>query len=220
MQLDVAPAWGRILSRQRHLLFAVGRLHGTANHPTELTSMWCPDCQDEFQAVPGSDVQVCPRCRAAARLGKRKRNVPSFDSPQTQPQSSQPKFRVDAAHSRRFVNSKQTERPRDEARSLIKRATAIGSTSHLITYGLFVFLLGQAILAWAFLTGHYTAWNIANVVSIFGITFSVAAVILAMRKLEQRVEHLARLTGRKKKQRPRRKITRRKSRPAARKSTR
>lgn len=148
--------------------------------------MWCPDCQEEFESVPGADVQVCPRCSAAARAGRRSRRIPKLN-----PDSSPRRIRIDGPHQSR------TEKP--ESVKSVSNPARLGSTRspvHVTTFGVLIFLIGQAILAWAFLAGHYTAWNVANIVSILGVTLAFFGVTMTIRDFEKRIEDLAKLVGR------------------------
>jgi ABC-type Fe3+ transport system permease subunit len=73
---------------------------------------------------------------------------------------------------------------------------AAKSLTHGVTFGLLVFLLGQSLLVWAFLAGHFTAWSIANLISVIGVTVALSAIAVTLRNFERRIEALAKLVGR------------------------
>lgn len=200
--------------------------------------MWCPDCKTDFETVPGSEVQVCPTCRVAAKQGKRRRRVPKLDpkmkkghrtskaskssaaaekkladalqSPAMSPLASkhlaikstpprpaelstQPKVRVDDPHREHGI------RPAPQDREWLTQAgewLQKKSLIHVVMFGLLIFLLGQALLVWAFLVGHYAAWSVANLVSVAGFALAIIAIAATLRNLDERVERLSQLVGR------------------------
>lgn len=155
--------------------------------------MWCPDCQEEFVAVQGAEVQVCPKCSAAAKAGLRRRRIPKLASDE----QSKPRIRMDSAHGKKLSRVWTTpDQARRRSNSIVETMLGIKSLTHLVVFGLFVYLLGQAILVWSFLVGHYTAWSIANLVSIVGVSMAFVGVAMTLRTFELRISNLAKLVGR------------------------
>ena len=155
--------------------------------------MWCPDCQEEFVAVAGAEVQVCPRCSAAAKAGVRRRRIPKLE-PGEKPTL---RIRVDSAHDKKLTRVRTAPgQPVRRSNSMVETMLGVKSLTHLVVFGLFVYLLGQAILVWSFLVGHYTAWSIANLVSVVGVSLAFVGVAMTLRHFELRISQLAKLVGR------------------------
>ncbi len=155
--------------------------------------MWCPDCQEEFVPVAGSEVQVCPNCTAAAKAGVRRRRIPKLE-PNEQPTL---RIRVDSAHDKKLTRVKAPPgQLKRRSNSLFESMLGNKSLTHLVVFGWFVYLLGQAILVWSFLVGHFTAWSIANLVSVVGVSLAFLGVAMTLKHVELRISHLARLVGR------------------------
>ena len=180
--------------------------------------MWCPDCQQEFSDVPGAEVQVCPTCMSAARAGRKQRRVPKLAPKSRRRKTAQVKspkskqlIRIDGSHRPEFelepehvpvfipdqpfvngiANAKSKRRKAKQANTI---PASKSSRKHVILFGLFVFLMGQLTVIWSFLAGHFTAWSIGNLFSILGLSISMVAILQTFRSLEQRIEHLSRLT--------------------------
>ena len=144
-------------------------------------------------AVAGAEVQVCPKCSAAAKAGVRRRRIPKLD-PHEKPTL---RIRVDAAHDKKLTRVKTTPgQSSRHSKSIVNTMLGIQSLTHLVVFGLFVYLLGQAILVWSFLVGHYTAWSIANLVSVVGVSLAFMGVTMTLRRFELRINQLAKLVGR------------------------
>jgi len=69
----------------------------------------------------------------------------------------------------------------------IASPTSIASARHAVSFGLFVFLIGQALMMGAFIVGHFAAWSVGILFSIGGITVSILSVNEALRRLDQKV---------------------------------
>lgn len=173
--------------------------------------MWCPTCKFEFQEVPGADVQICPTCIANSRSGKRNRRVPKLDR-----KKSEPILRVDDTHKLvpdlvpSFIPEKKQKRGRSAKKKRLAKpstndAGQMRSLKHIVIFGLFVFLAGQAVLIWAFLAGHFAAWSIGNLISILGLTISIVAIAQTFRVMESKINKLAVLVAGKKKKKRKRK---------------
>lgn len=145
--------------------------------------MWCPDCQEEFPIVVGSEVQVCPKCRAASSKGRLRRRVPHLH-PGAERTA---RIRINGPH-----ESGRTADPggADRLRKPLFRFPLSRSPIHLVIFGLFVFLVGQSILAWAFLTGHFLAWSVANLITVFGMVIALLSVASTLRNFERRFNAL------------------------------
>ena len=63
----------------------------------------------------------------------------------------------------------------------------LASIRNAISFGLLVFLMGQALMMGAFIAGHYPAWSIGILFSIGGISVSLLSVNEALRRLENRI---------------------------------
>ena len=169
--------------------------------------MWCSDCQQDFPTVESAEIQVCPRCSFAAAHGKRSRRVPKLN-----PDSTQPKFRIDSAHQ----PAAESCSVGDDSELLTKASRWIGTRSmtHMAVFGLLVFLCGQAMLTWAFLVGHFVAWSIANLVSVVGIVVAIVSVAVSLRRSEQKIAALAQMVGRRESGRRKRSKVQKSSRPS------
>lgn len=170
--------------------------------------MWCPDCKSEFREVPGADVQVCPTCIAKSRAGKRKRRVPKLKRKQSTAKQSTPLLRIDDSHKPdpdlvpSFIPEKQRRQNRSGKKRSAKETGQTRSLKHIVIFGLFVFLAGQAAVIWAFLAGHFAAWSIGNLISILGLTISIASIAQTFQMMERKIDRLAILVaGQKKKKR-------------------
>lgn len=64
------------------------------------------------------------------------------------------------------------------------------SGRHLIRLGLLIFLLGQLISTWAFMTGHFGTWCTGNFLSIAGVAFALFSACNAIGLLKRRVSRL------------------------------
>ena len=64
------------------------------------------------------------------------------------------------------------------------------SRRYLIGLGLLIFLLGQLISIWAFMTGHFSTWCAGNFLSITGVAFALFSACNILGLLEQRVSRL------------------------------
>lgn len=168
--------------------------------------MWCPDCKADFKSVAGSEVQVCPRCQAAAKKGKRKRRVPKLAASEhparvkKNPKSA-PKFRIDAAHQPAAVRvADQNSRGNRTDQEWIAVAGSwlkTKSMTHVVLFGLLLFLLGQAMQIGSFLIGHFVAWSIGSLVSIAGVVLATLAVAATLHKFDRRLNNLSKLVGKK-----------------------
>ncbi len=78
----------------------------------------------------------------------------------------------------------------------IASPTSIASARHAVSFGLFVFLMGQALMMGAFIVGHFAAWSVGILFSIGGITVSILSVHEALRRLDQRFTDNARRASR------------------------
>lgn len=165
--------------------------------------MWCSDCSQDFDTVAGSVVQVCPGCREAERSGRRFRRVPKLDADDAVPRRSgsvlvrdqgRPAFSQlvpASAHTLKTTAETATATPaRSNAR--IERK----STVHLVGFGLFVFLVGQALQIWAFIQEQLLIWSLANLVSIAGVTVAFTGALVSLQGFDRRLQDLARLVGR------------------------
>ena len=169
--------------------------------------MWCPDCKDEFATVPGSVVQVCPSCRQQARSGRRRRRVPKLELVASSDSDSVDHIHwqsdtmpidelvrseaVPSEHSLETTAANGSCPPVRPANRFYHR-----STIHLVGFGLFVFLVGQALQIWAFLQEQFVVWSLANLVSIGGITVAFSGTFIGLRGFDRRLRDLARLVGR------------------------
>lgn len=64
------------------------------------------------------------------------------------------------------------------------------SKRYLIGLGLLIFLLGQLISIWAFMTGHFGTWCTGSFLSIAGVAFALFSACNAIGLLERRVSRL------------------------------
>ncbi len=160
------------------------------------SSMWCPNCKEDFPDVVGAEVQICPKCIAASRAGRRRYRVPKLRTTRKKlnaspSKHSQPKLRIDPAH---VVPREKlpTFVPDPLVANQIARNLQLGKRSlkHAIAFGLLVFLVGQSILIWAFLAGHFAAWSVGNLVTIMGVAISLISVSQTLGVIEKRIDEL------------------------------
>ena len=184
--------------------------------------MWCTDCQNDFATVPGSIVQVCPGCQEASSSKRRIRRVPKLHV--VTPLADEVARATSKVHvpvaSNSFVNqsvayksdsnrsaqdmatvsdrrSEQLESINDKGSVAQQFATSFQRpVTHRIVYGLFVFLVGQALQIWALLQERLFAWSLANLVSIIGMTLALTAAVVSLKRFDRRLSDLARIVGR------------------------
>ena len=167
--------------------------------------MWCSDCKEDFATVAESVIQVCPKCRLAESSGARnarKRRVPKLvQSPRvaiadTHTNTSKA---CDISGHIRFESVSRPSQPSPDQtlQKTVECATGAprqSSTSlgrrpavHLVGFGLFVFLVGQALQIWAFLQELLLVWSLANLVSIAGITVAFTGALVSLRGFDRRL---------------------------------
>ena len=96
-------------------------------------------------------------------------------------------FRIDNAH----PSEDSAELPATPSFIANDATAQIASIRNAVSFGLLVFLIGQALMMGAFLVGHYPAWSIGLLFSIGGITVSLLSVNEALRRLENKVSKIA-----------------------------
>ena len=158
--------------------------------------MWCSDCNTDFATVPGSVIQICPACSAKEKSGaRRRRRVPKLEqtniSQRRQFESTGQISDQQPARNLESTATNSTAKPASSGFSWGRR-----SATHLVCFGLFVFLVGQALQIWAFLQNVLFVWSMANLVSIVGITVAFSGAFISLQGFDCRLRELARLVGR------------------------
>jgi hypothetical protein len=101
--------------------------------------------------------------------------------------SSPRKLRLDSAQSAGPDNVREIEnREAPKFVTLEEQSLSIASARNAISFGLFVFLLGHALMLGAFLVSHWAAGAIGMLLSLGGITVSLLSVNEALRRLDGR----------------------------------
>ena len=167
--------------------------------------MWCSDCNTDFEDVQGSVIQVCPHCTRARKAGKNSGDWQRRRVPKLQPidvAASRAAAAIKRPKLKQYRSSGQRNPGQTESKASATSPVPTDlnwsrrPTAHLVAFGLFVFLVGQALQIWAFFSEQFFIWSLAKLVSIIGITVAFGAAFVSLQRFDRRLRELARQVGR------------------------